>query len=200
MNYGEQKNKEFRYKCVQCGNCCRAGFEVVIEKEDIERFIKAGKIDFYQFVQIDPKCISFTGLGGFHIEEVNTLEKIRVKYGEKEFDKKLVELKKFILNNHIYLGKGPPLPIYTFIPDLGRTPILVPKNLEILLKGLEWGLVYNSKFETGGYCPFLMDNLCSIHEIKPNVCKAFPYNKDGQLKIDDFFLKICKGITRNSSQ
>ncbi len=39
----EQQAEKYEYKCVQCGNCCRAGFEVVIEQEDIERWIKAGK-------------------------------------------------------------------------------------------------------------------------------------------------------------
>ncbi|MFX1451658.1 MAG: YkgJ family cysteine cluster protein [Promethearchaeota archaeon] len=199
MNSEVNKNKEYRYKCIQCGNCCRAGFEVVIEKEDIECWIKYKQNKFIQFIQIDPKCISPTGLAGFHIEEINTLQKITETYKENEVNEKLEDLKQFILKNHIYFGKGSPLPIYTFLPDLGRTPILIPKNFQIILEGLEWGLVYTLKFEDGGYCPFLEENLCSIHKIKPNVCRSFPYNKDGELKIDEYFLKICKGITKHSS-
>jgi len=199
MKGREQKYKEVKYKCVQCGNCCRAGFEVVIEKEDVERWIKLKQNKFFQFIQIDPKCISPTGLGGYHIEEVNTLKKIKREYNKNEVKDKLEELKNFILNNHIFIGNGVPLPIYTFIPDLGRTPILIPKSFPIILKGLEWGLVYSLKFELDGYCPFLQENLCSIHKIKPNVCRSFPYNKNGELKIDDYFIKICKGITENSS-
>lgn len=199
MNNREQKDKKLKYECVQCGNCCRAGFEVVIEKEDIERWIKLERNEFFKFIQIDPKCISFTGLAGYHIEEVNTLKSIKEKYEENEINEKLEELKKFILNNHIYKGKGFPLPIYTFLHDLGRTPILIPKNFRVILEGLEWGLVYTLKFELGGYCPFLKENFCSIHKIKPNVCRSFPYNKNRELKIDDYFLKICKGLTRNSS-
>jgi len=191
----EQRAVKYKYKCVQCGNCCKAEFEVVIEQEDIERWIKAGNSNIYQYVQIDPKCISNTGLAGYHIEEENTLEKLKAKYKDKGYNKKLDELKEFILKNHIYLGKGPPLPIYTFIPDLGRTPILVPKNLNVLLDGLKWGLVYVVLYEVGGYCPFLKENLCSIHEIKPNVCRSFPYNEEGDLNIDEFFIKICRGFS-----
>jgi len=199
MNNREQKDKEFKYECVQCGNCCRAGFEVVIEKEDVERWIKLEQNEFFQFIQIDPKCISPNGLGGYHIEEVNTLKRIEEKYKDNEVNEKREELKEFILNNHIYIGKGSPLPIYTFLPDLGRTPILIPKSFRVIWEGLEWGLVYTLKFELGGYCPFLKENLCSIHKIKPNVCRSFPYNNKGELKIDDYFIKICKGITKYSS-
>lgn len=193
----EQQLAKYKYKCVQCGNCCRAGFEIVLEQEDVERWIKIGKSTYYHFIQIDPKCISKTGLAGYHIEEVNTIEILEKKYKDKEYKKKIDGLKKFILKNHNFLGNGPPLPIYTFISDLGRTPILVPKSLKILLKGLEWRLVYIIKFEVGGYCPFLNHNICSIHEIKPNVCRSFPYNENGELKVDEFFIKNCQGLTKN---
>lgn len=193
----EQQLAKYKYKCVQCGNCCRAGFEIVLGQEDIDRWIKIGKSDYYQFIQIDPKCISKTGLAGYHIEEVNTLEILEKKYKDKEYKKKIEGLKKFILNNHQFLGNGLPLPIFTFLPDLGRTPILAPKNFQVILKGLEWGLVYIIKFEISGYCPFLKENLCSIHKIKPNVCRSFPYNENGELKVDEFFIKICQGLTKN---
>lgn len=198
MDSKDKKASKYKYSCIQCGNCCRVGFEIVLEQEDIDRWIKNEKFNYYQYAQIDPKCISKTGLAGYHIEEVNTLEILKKKYNNKEYKKKLEGLKKFILNNHKFLGNGPPLPIYTFIAELGRTPILVPTGLKILLIGLEWGLVYIIKFEASGYCPFLEDNLCSIHEIKPNVCRSFPYNEKGELKIDEYFLKICQGITKNS--
>ncbi|TFG14937.1 MAG: hypothetical protein EU535_02420 [Promethearchaeota archaeon] len=132
-----EKQENLKYECVKCGNCCRAGFEVNLEKEDIERWIKAGKLDFCHYIQVDPKCISSTGLGGFHIEEMNTLEMLQKKYQNKDYDKKLKQLKEFILMNHTYLGKGPPLPIYTFLPNLGRTPILIPKNFDIIIEGLD---------------------------------------------------------------
>ena len=94
-------------------------------------------------------------------------------------------MKHFILKKHLYLGKGKPLPVYTFIENLGRMPILIPKSLKVALKGLEWDLVYLINFEPGGYCPFLKTNICSIHAIKPNVCYKFPYNNKGELKIDE---------------
>jgi len=196
MDIEEGKSKNFQFNCVQCGSCCRAGFEVVVERQDIELWIKAGKRDFYQFLQIDPKCISQSGLAGYHIEEINTLDKLNEQYDDDKYKNKLQELKDFILKNHSYLGKGPPLPIYTILTKLGRTPILVPKNLNILIEGLKWGLVYIIKYESGGSCPFLRDNLCSIHEIKPKACKLFPYNEKGELRVDDFFIKICKGLKR----
>ena len=196
----DRNTSEYKFNCKQCGNCCRAGFEIVIQKEDVEKWIKGGNFDFYRFVQIDSKCISKTGLAGYHVEEVNTLEILKKNYNGRYYKKKLDQLKKFILKKHTFLGNGLPLPVYTFIPDLGRTPILVPKTLKILLKGLEWGLVYVIKFEGSGYCPFLKNNLCSIHEIKPNVCRRFPFNENGELKIDEYFLNICQGLTKNSSK
>ena len=195
----DRNTTEYKFNCKQCGNCCRAGFEIVIQKEDVEKWIKGGYFDFYRFVQIDSKCISKTGLAGYHIEEVNTLEILKKNYNGRYYKKKLGRLKKFILKKHTFLGNGLPLPVYTFLPELGRTPILVPKSLRILLKGLEWGLVYIIKVDVGGYCPFLKDNLCSIHKIKPKVCKSFPFNEKGELKVDEYFIKICQGLTKNSS-
>ena len=193
------RNNQFHYECKKCGNCCRAGLEVVIEKQDIETWIRARKDDFSKYLQIDPKCISLEGLAGFHIEEKNTIQKIKDKFKDEKVNKKIQQLKRFIIENHFYLGKGKPLPVYIFIEDLERMPILVPKSLKIVLKGLKWDLVYLLNFEPGGYCPFLKDNHCSIHDIKPNVCRNFPYNKNGELKIDEYFLKICQGLYKKES-
>ncbi|MFX0072094.1 MAG: YkgJ family cysteine cluster protein, partial [Candidatus Hermodarchaeota archaeon] len=132
--------------------------------------------------------------------EKNTIQKIKDRFDNKKVDKKIEQLKRFILKNHIYLGKGKPLPVYSFIKDLGRMPILVPKSLKVVLKGLERDLVYLLNFEPGSFCPFLKDNLCSIHEIKPNVCRNFPYDKNGELKIDEYFIKICKGLIKKNSK
>ena len=76
----DRNTTEYKFNCKQCGNCCRAGFEIVIQKEDVEKWIKGVYFDFYRFVQIDPKCISKTGLAGYHIEEVNTLEILKKSY------------------------------------------------------------------------------------------------------------------------
>jgi Fe-S-cluster containining protein len=192
------KKIKYIYNCVKCGNCCRAGFDILIDKEDIENWIKLKKKFFLQHIQIDPKCISQTGLAGYHIEEVNTLKQIKEIYGEEHFDKKVKELTDFILENHNYLGKGIPLPVYTILPELERMPILVPKTFQKVLEGLEWGLVYMIKLNLSGYCPFLKENLCTIHKIKPKVCKSFPYDNKGNLKVDNYSLKICKGFKQIS--
>ena len=188
--------KKYKYKCNKCGNCCRAGLEISIRKEDGLRWIQAEKHDYFQHVQIDPKSISSEGLGGYHIEEENALLELLKVYNENEYEEKQKELEAFILNNHIYQGKDNiPLPIYTFIPDLGRMPILIPRNLQVALEGMKWGIAYILKYEPNRFCPFQKDDLCSIHDIKPNDCKRFPYDKEGKLKTDSFFLKICNGIS-----
>jgi Fe-S-cluster containining protein len=187
--------KKNEYNCIKCGKCCRTGLEILIRKEDVLRWIRAERHDYIQYVQIDPKSISSEGLGGYHIEEENALLKLLKVYSEKEYEKKKIELEAFILKNHIYQGKDNiPLPIYTFIPDLGRNPILIPRSFQIMLEGMNWGIVYVLKYKSNRCCPFQKDNLCSIHDIKPTDCKRFPYDKEGKLKTDSFFLKICKGI------
>lgn len=193
----EGREIAYYHECIQCGNCCRAGFEIVIHKEDVERWIKAKKTDFARHVMIDPKCISLTGLAGYHIEEENALERIKEKYGEENFEVKIKELIQFIKENHHYLGEGiVPLPIYTILPGMERRPILVPKNFITVRDGWRWGLVYLLRFEPTRTCPFLENNRCSIHDIKPDECRAFPYDKDGNLTVDEYRLKICEGFNQ----
>ena len=66
-----RRGKKNSYKCVKCGNCCRAGLEISIRKQDMKKWINAGKYDFVEKIQIDPKSISPDGLAGYHIEEKN---------------------------------------------------------------------------------------------------------------------------------
>ena len=180
---------EYSYKCVRCGNCCRAGFEIRIGKEDILNWIQVEKTNILQHIQIEPLSISVDGLVGYHIE-VDHIQEIKEKFSEEN----IKILTEFILKNHNYHGESIiPLPIYTFLPGMERRPILTPKNFQIILEGLKLGLIYILRFNYMT-CPFLEDNLCSIHEIKPQECRAFPYNKEGKLKVDDYTLKICKGI------
>jgi len=87
MDNEDKQTSKYKYKCIQCGNCCRAGFEIVLEQEDIERWIKSGKYNYHQYAQIDPKCISHTGLAGYHIEEVNLLEILKKRYEFAQFMK-----------------------------------------------------------------------------------------------------------------
>ena len=188
--------KIYEYNCLKCGKCCRAGLEISIRKEDVLRWIQAGKHDYSQHVQIDPKSISSEGLAGYHIEEENALLDLLKDYGEKEYEEKKKELESFILKNHSYQGKDNiPLPIYTFIPNLGRMPILIPRSFQVVLDGMKWGITYILKYQSNRCCPFQNDNLCSIQDIKPKDCKRFPYDKEGKLKTESHLLKICKGIS-----
>jgi Fe-S-cluster containining protein len=181
------------YNCIKCGSCCRAGFDVRIRDTELSNWIKLGKEEFIQYIQIDPKSISLEGLGGYHIE----IDEEKVSLGvlfQNYSDEEKQDIIYFILNNHIYRGQGEiPLPIYTFIPTMPPRPILIPKNFDIIKQGLERNIVYILKFNLI-MCPFLDGNLCSIHEIKPEDCKNFPFDQDGNCIINDFELKICKGM------
>jgi len=193
----KKMTKQISYKCVKCGNCCRAGLEISLHKLDVKRWIDARKNDFIDKIQIDPKSISPDGLAGYHIEEKNALLTLLRQFNNKEYQIKKEELKKFILENHDFIGNGIfPLPIYTLIEGLGRMPILVPHNFNVILQGLDRNIDYIIKFEKDGSCPFLSENICSIHEIKPFDCKEFPYDNEGNIKIDKYFLKICNGIMK----
>lgn len=86
------------------------------------------------------------------------------------------------------------LPIYTVIPGMERRPILVPKCFEVMQEGLKKGLIYILKYEKYSKCPFMEHNKCSIHDEKPSECRAFPYDKEGNLRDDDYLRKICKGF------
>lgn len=190
-------SKQISYECVKCGNCCRAGLEISIYKIDVKRWVDAGKKRFIDKIQIDPKSISLDGLAGYHIEEKNALLTLLKQFNDDEYKIKKNELKQFILENHDFLGNGIfPIPIYTFIKHFGRMPILVPHNFDVVIEGINRNIDYIIKFEKDGSCPFLMDNLCSIHEIKPLDCKKFPYDEKGNIKIDSYFFKICKGLNR----
>ncbi|MFX1273398.1 MAG: YkgJ family cysteine cluster protein [Promethearchaeota archaeon] len=194
----KENSSEFTFKCKKCGSCCRAGLEVSIRKEDVLKWLDLGKLEILKNIQIDAKSISSEGLAGYHIEEKNALLDLLQKYDKNLYESKKRELADFIIKNHEYLGEGIlPLPIYTFIPELGRMPILVPKYFNTILEGIDRGLEYIIRFENNGTCPFLKENICAIHEIKPLDCKNFPYNDKGKLKLDNYFLKICKGIKKN---
>ena len=80
--------KKYEYKCNRCGQCCRAGLDISIRKEDILTWIQARKEDFTSHIQIDPKSISSEGLGVDHIEEENALLELFRKYGDEKYEEK----------------------------------------------------------------------------------------------------------------
>ncbi len=187
--------KQISYKCVKCGNCCHAGLEISIREIDLKKWIDKGENDFIDKIQIDPKSISPDGLAGYHIEEKNALLALLKQFNDNEYQIKKKELKQFILENHDFLGNGIyPIPIYSFIEQLGRMPVLIPHDFDVVIEGIKRNIDYIIKFKKDGSCPFLTDNLCSIQEIKPLDCKQFPYDDKGAIKINNYFLKICNGI------
>jgi len=188
-------NETYSYECVRCGNCCRAGFDIHLRKQDVLKWSKAEKIEFLPYIQIEPKCISVEGLGGFHIEMDGGDESLGEKF-QRFTEAEKVDLIRFIKDNHDYRGEGElPLPIKTFIPGMGSRPILTPRSFETILEGFKYNIIYILKLNLNT-CPFFEENLCSIHEIKPLECSAFPYMVRGELKVDDYMLKICRGLIK----
>ncbi|MFX0132442.1 MAG: YkgJ family cysteine cluster protein [Candidatus Hodarchaeota archaeon] len=194
------KNKiDLEHECVKCGECCKASYNIYIVKEDIKKWMQAGKIEYLQHIEIDPNCISPIGLSIFNSERRKAIKIIKKKFNEKDSYSNVEKLIEFIKKNHFYQGKDSnSYPLYTILPNMKQNPILIPKNFNIVLEGFEWGLTYKIKLNPNGYCPFLKLNLCSIHEIKPKVCKKFPYNENGNLREDNNFLSICKGLKINN--
>jgi Fe-S-cluster containining protein len=60
MTYIKNKVKNIYwsdFNCEMCGECCRSGYNIYINKEDVEkwkRLIKKGLLDF---IVVNPKCI-----------------------------------------------------------------------------------------------------------------------------------------------
>lgn len=181
------------FKCMKCGECCRAGYDVYINKEDIEKWKILDKNELLDHIIINPQCISINNETELNSEDGNTIKRIRRNF--KNFDRRIKELVEFIQENHLYYGKtGLCLYIKTILLDLDYDPVLVPKSFNSILKGLDFGLEYIIKTDVSGKCPFLNLNLCSIHDIKPIGCKKFPYTNDKCLRKDELFLSVCSGL------
>lgn len=194
-NISQKDSEKYSFHCHQCGNCCRQGFEIYLTQEDI--LLWEGHPEFLICIQIDPKSISESGLAGYHIEDKNAVIELKKRFSEDEFEQKLDELIKFIQKNHDYHGEMlEPFPIYTVLPKMKRRPILVPKSFEAIREGLDKDIAYMLRHNSKGVCPFLKDNICSIHKIKPNECRKFPFDKHDNLRIDDYLMKFCKGISK----
>ena len=188
-------NHMFKYQCVSCGECCRAGYRIYVEKEDIKKWIQKDKVEIIEHLKIDLKSISLKDLNKHQEEESSAIKRIRKNSIDQDYDRKLNELINFIQNNHHYQGKEYNLlNFYTFLPNMRHNPILIPKTSDIAFESLNRGLEYIINLDSKGFCPFLKLNLCSIHHLKPLACKRFPYKKDGSLRDDDYFYSICKGL------
>lgn len=178
-----------------CGECCRSGYDIHVQEQDINQWRKLEKFEFLDNIIIKTQCISINDGTELNCEDGHIIKRIKKDY--KNSDKKIEELIKFIQTNHDYYGKSClRLDLKTIIPNLDYDPVLKPKNFNVILKGIELGLDYIIKTNVNGECPYLTLNLCSINDFKPIGCKKFPYTKDKCLRKDDFFLSICRGVKK----
>ncbi len=83
---------------------------------------------------------------------------------------------------------------FTFPQVFGVCPIFIPNTFNTIIEGWNLGLNYKLLYRTNDYCSFLVGNKCSIHEIKPTYCKIFPYDHNGELKVDDNKIRVCGGL------
>ncbi len=178
---GEHSPSE-NFECLMCGECCRAGYEVHICKEEVKKWKMLKKHELLENAMIKPECI-----------EVKNEETPK----NCEFTALKEELIDFILKNHLYYGKSSLRKhITTIIPNVDEDPIFAPKDFNTILKGLSSGLKYILRTDAYGTCPYLNLNLCSINTYKPIACKRFPYTQFNYLRNEKLFLNICEGIKR----
>ncbi|MGV9172907.1 MAG: hypothetical protein ACOC44_12955 [Promethearchaeia archaeon] len=190
----------YEFECQQCGNCCRAGLDVYIDKEDIEKWERLEMSDMLRYVQIDAESISEDGLGGYHIEDDNAVLRLKESYSGERLAEKTEELIIFIESNHYYVGTAElPLPIYTIIPGREKRPIFIPKDFNVVREGMKRGIAYKIYKPISGICPLLKNNKCSIHRAKPKACAMFPYDDEGTLDIGEFRVSLCKGLKRKNN-
>lgn len=183
VNFRLEKGKRvyYRFECFHCGDCCRF-LDILLEKGDILKWI-AGKKDFPQYIQIQPESVSAD------------------LFIKAEMEGKLEDLKKFIREKHQQsLGENFQRNSLTsarlFLPELGTNCILIPQTHEIVLEGMSLGIKYMLLSKTNGDCVFFTGQGCAIYEIKPIICTKFPFEADGTLAVNDWTLRLCKGIKR----
>lgn len=173
----------YKFECNHCGQCCLF-LDVILTKADILNWIQRRRTDLLQYIQIQSESIS--------------PENLLIS----EIEGKLDQLRSFILTNHDYCGENWGLEedsiviFHKYLPKMGDKSILRPHSFEIILNGFELGLKYILRWETDGYCVFFKENQCVIHEIKPQICKQFPFETDGKLALNEWTLNVCKGIQK----
>jgi len=196
----DEKGKlvKYKYQCVRCAECCRGNFEIYIREEDIRTWMKLEEVDWaLESIRLRPEGIATRDEFGEYNKIGKTLKRLMEKYGEKNYPEKLEELKQFIEGAHLYFGEDKKRPeVHSILEPMRMTPILFPKDLKTIQKGLEWGLEYVICTDAYGFCPFLELNDCSINEYKPLACKSFPYDKEGNLKVNDYRLRTCQGFKK----
>ncbi|HUX99383.1 MAG TPA: YkgJ family cysteine cluster protein [Candidatus Deferrimicrobium sp.] len=185
MNSRVENGKQVYYKfeCNHCGECC-IFLDVILVERDILDWIQKGRSDLLQYIQIQLESINYEN------------------FLKAEIEGKLEQLRIFILANHEYLGEDIKvegdilIKFHNYLPNIGIRGILSPKNFEVILNGMKLGIKYILRCEANGYCIFFKKNRCLIHEVKPAICKQFPFETNGQLALNDWTLSICKGIKK----
>ena len=172
------QNSQYEFECRKCGKCCKV-LEVTITEEDIVKWKKTKQNLYLNFIGICPM----------------TFSSIKLKEMEEEKRNKVVD---FILANHEYWGEGNGFPIRNpyFDRNWGSRPILKPRTFDIMIQGMQLGLEYILINDFHKKCPFLKKHLCVINDIKPFFCSLFPSNRDHELRLDPFILKLCKGFKK----
>ena len=192
-----KKKRKENFKCIKCGECCRAGYIVSIQKEDVINWVDLEEIKILGHIIINPKCISLNYDTYFNSQDGKTIVELKRKYNHKVLKKKIRELITFIENNHLYYGKTSlSLNIRTILPDMEYDPILKPNNFNIILQGIKLGLEYILQSSPAGHCNLLKLNICSFHNFKPIACKRFTYTKENCLRKDNLFLSVCRGLKK----
>jgi len=180
MSYPKSRAKDFSFsyfKCAMCGECCRTGYDIYVNREDVEKWKKLNKKKLLDFVVVNPKCISVNIETKLNSEIENIKKRINKQYDN--FDWKIEELINFLKENHPYYSRSLLRQyIKTILPDIDYIRMIIPKSFNSILIGLEFGWEYIIKTDISGKCPYLDSNLCSIHDFKPIGCKMFPINKD----------------------
>jgi len=171
------------FQCKKCAECCRAGYLIHVQKQDIIRWMHLKKETLLDFIIINSDSISLNYGTEINSKDGTAIIYIKKTYKQKEFKNRLEKLRAFIKKNHLYYGKNSlGLNIRTILPNMEYDPILKPKNFLIILKAIEIGIEYIIQLNHLRHCPFLQFNLCIIHDFKPNVCKNFPHTKNKCLR------------------
>ncbi|MFO8017665.1 MAG: hypothetical protein R6U96_03460 [Promethearchaeia archaeon] len=208
----KSKHSEYKFKCVQCGNCCRQGWYVPIFKEDLLVWKQESRTGVYKNLQVDPRKISIIGLNNSSWKSEWDEDFMAYVRNNPEKCAKLIDIPKtekiydFLFNHHEYMGEGKHRKhkalgdIYLFPrPYKWSWPKFVPKDFQTTLHAMDLGLSYIAQTDPTGDCIFLEDSLCVLHPIKPIACQKFPYRRiDGKWTLEGFegLLKICKGLKK----
>jgi len=184
MSYRIENGKriDYKFECIHCGVCCRF-LDILIEKEDILKWIRLGRRDILHNMQIQPESIS----ADFYIKA--------------EMEGNLEDAKRILLEKHDQCQsercqRASLMFSHMFLPELDSGCILIPQTFQIALDSMQFGLKYMLMEKNNGDCVFFTGHGCLIYEIKPHVCTNFPFEKDGTLAVNDWTLHLCKGIQR----